>query len=210
MVDDIQVSPRSGWTAETGPEGENVDAAIGAALRSLRENQGLTARQLAEQSGISAAMISRIENSQVSPSIATMTSLTNALDVPLVSLFRDTLAERADFTHVRHGDGIVSTRLVGEHMHHYINLASHRRRDLHFEAHLITIKKQPARPPHYVGHGVIFMHVLQGSARYDYGRQELLLSQGDSLSIDAELSHGIAELLSDEFVFLSVQAECRR
>jgi quercetin dioxygenase-like cupin family protein len=139
-----------------------------------------------------------------------MTALTNALEVPLVSLFRDTSSERADFTHVREGDGIVSTRLAGDHIHHFVNLASHRRRDLHFEAHLITIKKQAAAPPHYVGHGAIFMHVLGGSARYLYGKQELVLAQGDSLSIDAELVHGIAKLLSDEFVFLSVQAECRR
>ncbi len=191
-------------------EDEDVDVAIGSALRSLRETQGLTAKQLAEQSGISAAMISRIENAQVSPSISTMTSLTNALDVPLVSLFRGTSSERADFTHVRQGDGIVSTRLVGEHIHHYVNLASHRRRDMDFEAHLITVKRQAAPPPHYIEHGVIFMHVLKGSARYLYGKQQMILEEGDSLSIDAELFHGIDELLSDELVFLSVQAEIRR
>lgn len=188
----------------------DVDVAIGSALRSLREAQGLTAKQLAEHSGISAAMISRIENAQVSPSISTMTSLTNALDVPLVSLFRGTSSERADFTHVRRGDGIVSTRLVGEHIHHYVNLASHRRRDMDFEAHLITVKRQTAPPPHYIEHGVIFMHVLKGSARYLYGKQQMTLEEGDSLSIDAELSHGIDELLSDEFVFLSIQAETRQ
>ena len=191
-------------------DNSDVDVAIGSALRCLREAQGLTARQLAEQAGISAAMISRIENAQVSPSIATMTSLTNALDVPLVSLFGGTSSERADFSHVRQGDGIVSTRLVGEHIHHYVNLASHRRRDMNFEAHLITVKQQTAPPPHYIEHGVIFMHVLKGSARYLYGKQQMTLEEGDSLSIDAELSHGIDELLSDEFVFLSVQAETRR
>jgi transcriptional regulator with XRE-family HTH domain len=146
--------------SERSSPAENIDLSIGAALRSLRETQGLTARQLADQSGISAAMISRIENAQVSPSIATMTSLTQALDVPLVSLFRDSQSERADFTHIRKGDGIVSTRLVGEHVHHFINLASHRRRDLNVEAHMVTIRKQPAPLPHYVGHGVIFLHVI--------------------------------------------------
>ena len=77
-------------------------------------------------------------------------------------------------------------------------------------SHVITVKKQSAPPPHYIKHGVIFMHVLNGSARYLYGKQQIILEPGDSLSIDAELSHGIDELLSDEFVFLSVQAETRR
>lgn len=198
---------------DTTPDEQNdnrdVDAAIGLTLRSLREAQSLNARQLAELSGISAAMISRIENAQVSPSIATMTALTRALNVPLVTLFRNTSVELADYTLTRQGEGVVSTRLHGDHIHHFINLASHRRRDLIFESHLITLKKQEAPPPHYVAHGVIFLHVLSGSARYQYGRQELTLDKGDSLSIDAELSHGVNALLSDEFIFLSVQAECR-
>lgn len=195
--------------ANENSENRDVDTAIGATLRSLRESQALNARQLAEISGISAAMISRIENAQVSPSIATMTALTRALNVPLVTLFRNTSVELADYTLTRHGEGVVSTRLHGDHIHHFINLASHRRRDLIFESHLITLKKQEAPPPHYVAHGVIFLHVLSGSAHYQYGRQELTLNEGDSLSIDAELSHGVNKLLSDEFIFLSVQAECR-
>ena len=195
--------------ANENSENRDVDTAIGATLRSLRESQALNARQLAEISGISAAMISRIENAQVSPSIATMTALTRALNVPLVTLFRNTSVELADYTLTRQGEGVVSTRLHGDHIHHFINLASHRRRDLIFESHLITLKKQEAPPPHYVAHGVIFLHVLSGSAHYQYGREELTLNEGDSLSIDAELSHGVNELLSDEFIFLSVQAECR-
>ncbi len=185
------------------------DHAIGIALRDLRKIQGLSARQLASLSDISAAMISRIESGQVSPSIATMTALSSALDVPLVSLFRDVPSDRTDFTHVKKGDGVVSTRLMGEHMHHFINLASHQRRDLKFDAHLVTFRPQQCDPPHYVGHGVVFMHVIKGSAKFHYGKQLLTLKKGDSLSIDAELTHGVGEVLSDEFTFLSVQSETR-
>lgn len=188
----------------------DTDHTIGSALRDLREARSISARELADTSGISAAMISRIESSQVSPSIATMRALSVALDVPLTSLFRDIVSERTDFTHVKKGSGVVSTRLMGEHSHHYINLASHRRRDLHFEAHLITLTPQKAQSPRYVGHGVLMIHVLKGTANYLYGKQELLLEEGDSLSIDTELTHGVTDVLTPEFVFLSVQAEARR
>lgn len=195
--------------SQTETSDDNIDTAIGIALRTLREARNLTAKDLAAQAGVSAAMISRIENAQVSPSIATMTSLTTALGVPLVSLFRDTQSERADFTHVRAGAGIVSTRLVGDHIHHYVSLAAHKRRDINFEAHRVTIKKQQAPAPDYVGYGVIFMHVLKGSAYFHYGKQELLLAEGDSLSIDAELTHAIGKLVSEQFEFLTIQAEAR-
>ncbi|MFK7992879.1 MAG: helix-turn-helix domain-containing protein [Granulosicoccus sp.] len=188
---------------------DSSDHQIGSALRDLRENRSLSARQLAEISDISAAMISRIESGQVSPSIATMSALSRALDVPLTSLFRDIVSDRTDFTHVKKGGGIVSTRLKGEHRHHYINLAAHRRRDLNFEAHLVTITPQKSEPPSYIGHGVLMIHVIKGSAYFHYGRQELLLEEGDNLSVDTELTHGVTRVLTPEFVFLSVQAEAR-
>lgn len=186
------------------------DQAIGLALRNLREIRRLSARELADCSGVSAAMISRIESGQVSPSIATMTSLSCALDVPIVSLFRDVASERMDFTHVPCGHGVVSTRLMGDHQHHYINLAAHRRRDLNFEAHQVTIKQQTGEAPRYINHGVVFIHVLVGRGVYQYGKQSLTLNKGDTLSIDAELLHGFTEVLSEEITFLSVQAEARR
>ena len=191
---------------ETAPV---IDRAIGDTLRSIREAQDLSARQLAMESGVSAAMISRIESAQVSPSITTMTALCDALDVPVVSLFRDTASERANFTLVKKGEGLKSTRIVGDHRHDFTSLTHHRRRDLHFDAHQITLTRQQTNFPNYIGHGVLFIHVLKGKAIFIYGKEKIQLAAGDSLSIDAELSHGYERVLTDEFVFLNVQAESR-
>ncbi len=186
-----------------------IDRAIGDTLRSIRETRDLSARQLAAESGVSAAMISRIESAQVSPSIATMTALCDALDVPVVSLFRDTATERADYTLVKKGAGLKSTRIVGDHRHDFTSLTHHRRRDLHFDAHQITLTRQQTNFPVYIGHGVLFIHVLTGKAIYAYGKEKLQLAAGDSLSIDAELAHGCERVLTEKFVFLNVQAESR-
>lgn len=184
-----------------------VGSAIGATLRELREGRGMSARQLAERSELSAAMISRIESGSVSPSIATLEALAGALDVPLVSLFRDTATRHANYTHVKAGEGLPSTRISDDHVHEYLDLATRMRRDIRFQANLITLRRQEAKPPIYVGHGVIFIHVLRGEAVYLYGPREIILGPGDSLSVDAELRHGFARVISDEFVFLNVQAE---
>jgi transcriptional regulator with XRE-family HTH domain len=189
---------------------EAVDAAIGSALRDLRENLRLTARQLAAESGVSAAMISRIENGQASPSIATLRALAKALNVPLVSLFRETGSDHTDFTHVVANEGLRSTRIVGGHSHEFVNLAFHTRRDLQFEARMVTLIRQSASPPIYIGHGVVFIYVVEGEAVYGYGQLEIVLKAGDSLSIDAELSHGFKRVITPQFVFLTVQAERRR
>ena len=186
-----------------------IDHAIGTTLSGLRKSRGMTARQLAANSEVSAAMISRIESGQVSPSISTLNALSSALDVPLISLFRETASAHADFTHVKQGEGLKSTRVIDEHSHDFINLAFHTRRDMQFEARMVTLVRQSAKPPRYVGHGVVFVYAIEGEAVYQYGKQEITLNAGDSLSLDAELSHGFVEIVTPEFVFLTVQAERR-
>jgi len=188
----------------------SIDRAIGAALKDLRSRKGYSARRLAEISNVSGAMISRIENGQVSPSISTLNALAEALEVPLVSLFRETTSDHADYTFVRSGEGLRSTRIVDEHMHEFENLAVHMRRDLHFGARIVTLKRQEADPPVYVGHGVVFVHALEGDAIYRYGQQEFALTAGDSITIDAEMRHGISRVLTPEFRFLTVQSEVRK
>ncbi len=189
------------------PPGRMIDRAIGASLKELRQQRGQSARWLAEQSGISAAMVSRIENGLVSPSIGTLAALSAALEVPIVSLFREAPNDHTDFTLVRHGEGLKSTRISEGHSHDYINLATHARKDLRFLARRVTLTRDGGRPPTYVGHGVVFVQVLEGEAIYCYGQTRLTLRPGDSISVDAELNHGFIDVLSPEFVFLSVQAE---
>ena len=187
--------------------GKKIDKAIGASLKQLRQQRAQSARWIADQSGISAAMVSRIENGLVSPSIGTLAALAEALEVPIVSLFRAARTDHTDYTLVRKGQGLRSTRISEEHKHEYINLATHSRKDLHFIARRVTLLRDDGKPPTYVGHGVVFIQVLQGEAVYQYGWTRHILRSGDSISVDAELNHGIAEVLSAKFEFLSVQAE---
>ena len=187
--------------------GKKIDKAIGASLKELRQQRSQSARWIADQSGISAAMVSRIENGLVSPSIGTLAALAEALEVPIVSLFRAARTDHTDYTLVRKGQGLRSTRISEEHKHEYINLATHSRKDLHFIARRVTLLRDDGKPPTYVGNGVVFIQVLQGEAVYQYGWTRHILRSGDSISVDAELNHGIAEVLSAKFEFLSVQAE---
>ena len=194
--------------ADNEPGTEHLDAVVGRALRELREGSGLTARDLAARSGVSGAMISRIENGQVSPSLATLNALAVSLEIPLASLFRDTATATADVTHVKGGDGLRSIRTAGRHSHEFTALGIHRRRGLRFEALLVRLERHDdSRPPLYNGRGCIFLYVLEGEAIYLYGGREFHLAAGDSLSLDAEIGHGFKEVLTPEVLFLSVQAE---
>ena len=188
----------------------NVNAAVGRAIRELRELKRITARDLAARAGVSSAMISRIESGQVSPSLSMLEVLAAALETPIAALFRDTGSAVSDFTHVRNGEGLKSRRMMGEHVHDFAALGFHRRLDMQFEAVMVTLERhEDIAPPSYTGHGCVFIYVLEGEALYRYGRQEVHLKEGDSICLDAELRYGIQKVLTARLRFLSVQAERR-
>jgi transcriptional regulator with XRE-family HTH domain len=56
-------------------------------IRKLRREKGLSLRNLANQSGVSASALSQIESEQVSPSIATLEKICAALSLPITALF---------------------------------------------------------------------------------------------------------------------------
>jgi transcriptional regulator with XRE-family HTH domain len=68
---------------------KDVAEAISARVRQLRENAGWTLEQLADRSGVSRAMISRIERAEASPTAALLARLSEALGLSLSDFFAD-------------------------------------------------------------------------------------------------------------------------
>ena len=65
---------------------EPVDALIAHRLLALRQTQGLSLSELAERSGVSKAMISKVERAQSSPTAVLLGRLAAGLGVPLAQL----------------------------------------------------------------------------------------------------------------------------
>ena len=68
---------------------DDVDTAIGLRLKALRSSHGLTLEELADRSGVSRAMISRIERAEASPTAALLARLSEALGLSLSAFFAD-------------------------------------------------------------------------------------------------------------------------
>lgn len=71
-----------------GP-GSQIENAISERLKSLRARAGLTLDELANRSGVSRAMISRIERAEASPTAALLARLSEALGLSLSAFFAD-------------------------------------------------------------------------------------------------------------------------
>ncbi len=67
----------------------SVDVSIAERVRALRTKHSLTLDMLAERSGVSRAMISRIERAEVSPTAALLARICEALGLTLSTFFAD-------------------------------------------------------------------------------------------------------------------------
>jgi DNA-binding XRE family transcriptional regulator/mannose-6-phosphate isomerase-like protein (cupin superfamily) len=66
-----------------------VPAVVAARLRARREERGTSVRALARDVGVSASLVSQIENGKANPSVGTLYAIVSALDVSLDELFAD-------------------------------------------------------------------------------------------------------------------------
>ncbi|MFP4017064.1 MAG: helix-turn-helix domain-containing protein [Halanaerobiales bacterium] len=60
---------------------------LGNVLKELRKDRGLTLRELGKEAGVSATLISDIENGRYYPSLKTLSKLSNALEVKISQIF---------------------------------------------------------------------------------------------------------------------------
>ncbi|MGP1397018.1 MAG: cupin domain-containing protein [Inquilinaceae bacterium] len=97
------------------------DPALGARLRRLREQRGLSQRALAKRAGVSNATISLIEQDRASPSIGSLKKVLDGIPISLADFFAlaDLPAEQVFFTAddlVEIGGGALSYRQVGREL----------------------------------------------------------------------------------------------
>jgi transcriptional regulator with XRE-family HTH domain len=81
------VSDRPSSAAEgRGPVAEPMEN-LGARLKRARQKSGLALREVARQLGVSASFVSQMENGKSTPSVATLYSMAQLLDVSIDELF---------------------------------------------------------------------------------------------------------------------------
>jgi transcriptional regulator with XRE-family HTH domain len=84
------------------------NGAVGSRIRALREAMGLSLRDLAQRSGVSAPMLSQVERGETSPTLAVAERIARGLDLTLSQLLR--LDENAHVVVIRAADRRTRTR----------------------------------------------------------------------------------------------------
>ena len=180
-----------------------LEIAIGRQVRDFRTQLNMTVVEVAKQAGLSPGMLSKIENGNTSPSLATLRALSRALNVPVTSFFRKYEEER-DVTFVRAGKGITIERRGTRAGHQYQLLGHTLGKQVSVEPYLISLTEESEVFPLFQHLGVEFIYMLEGEVVYRHAGKTYQLMPGDSLFFDADAPHGPEELLRLPIRFLSI------
>jgi transcriptional regulator with XRE-family HTH domain len=191
-----------------GPRDNDLELAIGRQVRAFRTKMELTVTDLARQADLSAGMLSKLENGLASPSLATLKSLSRALNVPVTAFFRK-YEEARDVSFVRNGEGLTIERRGTRAGHQYQLLGHTVSRQVFVEPYLVTLTEESDVFPLFQHSGVEFIYMLQGRVLYRHGNNVFRMGPGDALFFDSDAPHGPEELVELPIRLLSVIIEPR-
>ncbi len=194
-------TPQAGRLAV--PEDATAALSIGPRVKALRESMGLSLRDLAQRSGVSAPMLSQVERSDTSPTLQVATKIAAGLDLRLSQLLR--LDEGGAVTVVReserrtgggsggHAFEILTPALPGQRL----ELSRH-------ELAPGSTTGGPGDPPmHEPGSREIAL-VDRGRVVLEIDGEQHALQPGDTVTFDADLPHRFTNPGDEPAILLAV------
>lgn len=191
--------------AVRGAGERKLEVAIGLEVRTLRKQLGITVSELAESSGLSLGMLSKIENGLTSPSLTTLQSLSHALGVPISHLLRR-FEEKRVAVQVKSGEGVSMERRGTRAGHQYqlLGYLGANESGVVGEPYMITLNDDSDVFPTFQHEGIEYLYFFEGRVEYQHGDQTFLMEPGDSLYFDADAPHGPVKLIELPARYLSV------
>jgi transcriptional regulator with XRE-family HTH domain len=183
-----------------------VAHSIGAQVRVARNKHGLTVAKVAELTGLSSGMLSKVENGNAFPSLTTLHALSRVFKVPMTFFF-ETHQETQGCCYVKKDGGLFIESRGSKVGHQYQLLGHGVGKELSVSPYMIEMTDTSEVFPLFQHPGVEFIHMLDGAMVYEHGGKPYRLSPGDSLFFEGPTAHGPIELIKLPIRFLSIIIE---
>jgi transcriptional regulator with XRE-family HTH domain len=182
------------------------DLNIGAKIKKLRLANKLTLQTVAKEVGFSPALISQIENNNVSPPIATLSRIAKFFDVKIGTFFTEEEEEcRFEIVHANERKSIpkVITRVGTTHGYSYESL-SFRKQNKKMEPFIITVTDRAQEESTYSHDGEEFIFIIKGTVELILNDERIDLEEGDSAYFDSSIKHRLLSKHGTEVKILTV------
>lgn len=185
-------------------ESKHILKHMGSKIRNLRMGRGWKLGELSEKSGISMAMLSKIENGRVYPTFPTLLRVLKTLEVDLNAFFEDMsmnndfpgyiFHKREDYTEITKEDSIGFR---------YENILTQSLSGISLEVSLLTLS-QDAERELLTTDGFEYIFLVKGDINYVLDNKTFHLREGDSLYFDGRLPHVPKNNLESEAILLVI------
>jgi len=172
---------------------ETKEIPVGEKIKVLRDQRGLSLKDVADRTGFSTALLSQMESHLVSPSLGTLIKLSKALEVKVGDFFgeiheepfaivrkdeRKTVSQFASKEGVKYGYGYESLGFE--------------KKNRHMEPFIVTLEPATIKTSKTSTHdGEEFIYVLEGEMEVILGNHKDVLSPGDSIYYDSTIPHRV-------------------
>ena len=163
---------------------------IGLRILELRKAKKLSLRELAKRSGLSAGLLSKIENFRTVPSLSVLIEIANSLEVDVAVLVKSINGDQAaPYLLVRAGTGrpeqrddskgLLYSYLLSQDLAHYT-----------LRVNEVSISPHTYRKP-LSTNALELVYVLEGTVQYGFKDEEVTLAPGDTLYFDGLGPHSV-------------------
>lgn len=163
---------------------------IGEKIRALRLKKSMGLVELGRHTGLSAALLSKLERGKLFPTLPTLLRIALVFSVGLDHFFTDERKRRV-IAVVRKGDRVRFPERPGTpHVPYYFECLDYPATDRKLNAFLGDFQEVPPEKikPHQHA-GIEFLYLMSGDLTLKVGNDEYALEAGDSIYFDAGLQH---------------------
>ena len=164
---------------------------IGQKLKALRLRRSMGLMQLGERTGLSPALLSKIENSKLVPTVPTLLRIAMVFDVTLDHFFQNEYRQRViSITRKDERESSSPSQTLGDDCYRLtrLDMGSGDRKFQPYLAEFFPRDSSHGKP--HMHQGFEFIHVLSGTLQLLIGAEENTLHPGDSIYFDSNLRHG--------------------
>ena len=166
---------------------------VGEKVKTMREQKGLSLKDVADLTGFSTALLSQMENHLVSPSLGTIIKLASAFGVRVGDFLGETEGE--PFTIVRKDERKKVSRFASKegvkYGYSYESLGFDKK-DRKMEPFIVTLEPATVKTSKTSVHeGEEFIFVLEGEMEVILGSHTDVLYPGDSIYYDSTIPHRV-------------------
>ena len=177
------------------PAGMTPAQRIAWRVRYVRNKRGYHQAEVRALTGLSHGMLSHIESGRAVPSLVTIETIANVMDIPM-SYFFDDDSDVQKICFIKATERVMEKR--NENKHHYLacRLANDKFGMPLFTPEIREYSRRGFVPEQSEQRGQFFSIVLSGEIEYRCGEDNFRLGEGDSVYSYSDINHGVQRVIS--------------